>query len=293
MVFCLHENFYFCSQPNSDSEDKKHGIQTVTSTDSVQEYFKKKMAERMNKLTGSGDKVKGAESDGKSDSSDTERVGFEFGNSRANQYGMMNFAEVEVAENVESSQKKKKKKSKKRKVEKVDLDTFDDSKEVDEVKNVMESKKKDSENNIKREILIENIEEKGINKKTKKSKKRKADQEIAEANDDEIISGHGADTGKDKNKQKKRKKINIAQEDMSNNHEKTDIEADTCDKSVLVVEEDSTEFFEGKVSSKKLKKRKQRQNSQPEENCTFTLGDEGDGNTLHETEVMLMGIFFF
>ncbi|XP_052245173.1 PIN2/TERF1-interacting telomerase inhibitor 1-like isoform X2 [Dreissena polymorpha] len=38
------------SESGSEDDDKLHGIQTVTSTDSIQDYFKKKMADRKNRL---------------------------------------------------------------------------------------------------------------------------------------------------------------------------------------------------------------------------------------------------
>ncbi|XP_045175882.2 PIN2/TERF1-interacting telomerase inhibitor 1-like [Mercenaria mercenaria] len=46
------------SESSSDNEEQSHGFNTVTSTDSVQDYFKKKMAERLNKLKSNEDTKK-------------------------------------------------------------------------------------------------------------------------------------------------------------------------------------------------------------------------------------------
>lgn len=190
------------SEPNSDSEDKKHGIVTVTSTDSVQDYFKKKMAEKMGKLTGNltgSPKSNGLEAE--ADCSETVNLCQSEGDMDSECYKKKkkskkkrkrdeeSMEEQVATEEVMSSvvdedehvvTKKSKKKKKKSKTEK-DFDGSEDANKIDTVVERNEINHKSNNNDISNKddekvsdninVVTEECQEK--RKKKKKNKKRK------------------------------------------------------------------------------------------------------------------------
>ena len=153
----------------SDTEGQTHGLKTVTSSDSIQGYFAKKMAEKMAKL-----KREYVESnDTFTESDDTKAVKHK--NEHCEVKELINSNENHE---VERKSRKKSKKSKKVKDATVDNDHEElleeklDVKDVD--KNLLDTATKDVNKKVMADSSInENIEENDIKKRKKKSKKCK------------------------------------------------------------------------------------------------------------------------
>lgn len=178
--------FYVSFQPSSDSEDKSHGIQTVTSTESVQEYFKKKMAEKLGKLTGKS--VKDGETLEKheefDESIETANDLGENGDTGLEDGIVVDFSKSECDLEVIEGKKKRKKKEKKRKYE-TEENVTEREENVEKVQeNVKDARKKKKRKLEKDEEANEDIGDNSeeciddsVKKKRKKKKKSDRDDE--------------------------------------------------------------------------------------------------------------------
>ena len=268
MEITCHSLYCVLFQANSDASDtdnQTHGLNTVKSSDSVQEYFAKKMAERMAKLKG-----KDVESlDVYTESADREDL-----NLISNDCD--NVESLDASENIDLD-KKKKKRSKKDKTKKDTAEVLDKSEEL---------LGKNEESNVNRDKLMDKSEEliddSDCYKKSEKrrSKKDKTKKDMAEVNDkseellgkneesnvnrdklmdksEELIDDSDCHEKSEKTKKKSRKSKKCKTDKSTENMVEGDLEREEADEFNIEAQSKSKkkkDQSDSKVSGKKRKR---------------------------------------
>ncbi|XP_052802425.1 PIN2/TERF1-interacting telomerase inhibitor 1-like isoform X2 [Mya arenaria] len=251
------------SESNSDNEERRHGIPTVTSTDNIQDYFKKKMADRMNKMKTDtfDDSANNAEdeinerpafglgfdsADSKED--DTERPAFGLGCDSV----------VDEETVVNKGGKKEKKKGKKRKIEETDEAVNIEKVEGDVIVTDEVVKCDDGEG-------LETVSKRKLKKMRRKAERdAKASEELA----NEVVR-----------KKSKITKCNDSQEENAVVNASTEIDDDT---QAVNQGMSATEDITRAKKKKSKKNKKDKVDNSPESGVAFTVG----GDDAEEAEMV-------
>ena len=299
---------YFVFQVNSDASDTEEnpssGLKTVKSSDSIQSYFAKKMAEKKAKLN--GDYVKDGDH---LETATADKVEDDMSSRFDDRDELM--SDVLINEKEEKKSKKKSKKSKKAKEEKVDDEgiLFGKNNEIGDIECDSVPKVEKSDGIITDDVEnvdsndIENIEAASVKKmkKNKKSKKTKHEQ-VPDCDDFEEISENAKNESKvdledvsiaqvDEIKYKKSKKSKKSKKKDIKSIEKVAASNDTTNQGDTLQESDDICNKEDITSDNTTPKKKcKRSKKRTEATADGTDNHKSGENELHKSQTLVSEI---